>query len=839
MRRVGFAIASAFVSSSQCLAQPCTPAWSARFVPRDTTDMVPSSIISLTPFAVGSGASRHNVLIALGTFSSIGGTHAAGIAQWDGQSWSAIQPGFGFGPSYAGEPHLAAVCDTNATGSPLLFVVGTPTGSGTHDVAAWNGTSWTSAASNVISYYLGDSLPEFVGEVGGIFAVDPDGPGPEPASLYAALNEVSYVGASLPSRIYRLANGAWTPVGGSGFGAGPGYASDLVAFDPDGPGPQPTTLFAPMYGGPGAPAALKRLDGNTWTTVTTNIPYGASLAVFARPGGAPGELSLYLAAPLSYPSVSGHIFILVGPQLVPLADADGPIDGLSVIDDDGPGPHAPALFVTGTFSHISGIAASGIARFDGTTWSALGPGIRPDPYFYYNPVAVRALATFDDDRTGPSRTFLYAGGDFTTAGYAPARAIAHWDGLAWLPPGKFVDNSVHALLAADDGSGPALYVGGAFLSSGGLRTVGISRWDGQSFSQLTAGMNHHVDALALFQGQVIAAGKFTLAGNTACSRIARWTGSAWGALGAGLSDTVDAVTTFNDGSGTALFAGGRFTAAGGAPAAHIARWNGQAWSPLGLGVDGEVTALATYAGKLCAGGSFAHAGVFAANRVASWDGATWHPLADGPPSTVAALAAHRGVLYAGGTSATDPSVALVSAWNGQSWFTLPPLAGPVSSTTRLTALYSFDEDGTGPGRPALYASGDFDHSGTTPLPHLARWDGLAWSVPPQGIDAAALAFAPFGGTPTSPMLYAGGEFMSAGGSRSWFLASLTGCPPTCEPNCDGSTTVPILNVLDFTCFLQRFSAGDPYANCDASSAPPILNVADFACYLQRFAAGCP
>jgi len=62
---------------------------------------------------------------------------------------------------------------------------------------------------------------------------------------------------------------------------------------------------------------------------------------------------------------------------------------------------------------------------------------------------------------------------------------------------------------------------------------------------------------------------------------------------------------------------------------------------------------------------------------------------------------------------------------------------------------------------------------------------------------------------------------------------------SCYPNCDASTTAPVLNVLDFACFLNRFAAGDPYANCDNSTTPPVLNVLDFACFLNRFAAGCP
>jgi hypothetical protein len=61
----------------------------------------------------------------------------------------------------------------------------------------------------------------------------------------------------------------------------------------------------------------------------------------------------------------------------------------------------------------------------------------------------------------------------------------------------------------------------------------------------------------------------------------------------------------------------------------------------------------------------------------------------------------------------------------------------------------------------------------------------------------------------------------------------------CYANCDGSTIAPVLNVLDFNCFLNRFSTGDSYANCDGSTAAPVLNVLDFNCFLNRFAAGCP
>jgi hypothetical protein len=62
---------------------------------------------------------------------------------------------------------------------------------------------------------------------------------------------------------------------------------------------------------------------------------------------------------------------------------------------------------------------------------------------------------------------------------------------------------------------------------------------------------------------------------------------------------------------------------------------------------------------------------------------------------------------------------------------------------------------------------------------------------------------------------------------------------TCYANCDQSTVAPILNVEDFTCFINRFAQGHPLANCDESTTPPVLTADDFTCFINRFAAGCP
>jgi hypothetical protein len=85
-----------------------------------------------------------------------------------------------------------------------------------------------------------------------------------------------------------------------------------------------------------------------------------------------------------------------------------------------------------------------------------------------------------------------------------------------------------------------------------------------------------------------------------------------------------------------------------------------------------------------------------------------------------------------------------------------------------------------------------------------------------------------------------------GGTSGVLIATLG--DETCYPNCDQSTVPPILNVDDFTCFINEFATAQflphqqqvaHYANCDGSTVAPVLNVDDFTCFINAFAAGCP
>ncbi|RLG36541.1 MAG: hypothetical protein DRO01_08005, partial [Thermoproteota archaeon] len=138
--------------------------------------------------------------------------------------------------------------------------------------------------------------------------------------------------------------------------------------------------------------------------------------------------------------------------------------------DDGTGP---ALYAGGEFTLAGPARVNYIAKWDGLSWSALGGLVDAGPN-----TDVNTLAVFDDG----GGEALYAGGDFTTVDGITVNHIAKWDGTTWSalsgPSGTGVSNSVFALAVYDDTEGEALYVGGYFQTAGGITVNQVARWDG-------------------------------------------------------------------------------------------------------------------------------------------------------------------------------------------------------------------------------------------------------------------------------------------------------------------------------------------------------------------------
>jgi hypothetical protein len=442
--------------------------------------------------------------------------------------------------------------------------------------------------------------------------------------------------------------------------------------------------------------------------------------------------------------------------------------------------YAGGWFTTATNSGGAAVAVNYVAQWNGSSWSALGSGM--DSYVF-------ALAV--------SGTNLYAGGIFTMAGGKTANSIAQWNGSSWSALGSGMNNDVEALAV----SGTNLYAGGWFATAGGVSANYIAQWNGSSWSALSSGMNGNVHALAVSGNTLYAGGEFTRAGAIGADSIAQWNGSSWSALGSGMNSWVEALAV----SGNTLYAGGDFTMAGGISAKYIAQWNGSSWTALGSGINNSVLALAVSGTNLYAGGSFTTAGGTNANYIAQWNGSSWSALGSGMDSYVYALAVSGGTLYAGGyfTMATNSGGVAVPAnyiaqWNGSSW---SALGAGVNNF-----VYALAVSGTN-----LYAGGAFTTAGGISANNIGQWKGSSWSALGSGMNHVVYTLAVLGN-----VLYAGGEFTTAGGKISAYAAEAVLVLPTFQGvpvhNTSGSIT---LNVSSATNSQSRLYAA-------TNLSPPVL-----------------
>ena len=66
------------------------------------------------------------------------------------------------------------------------------------------------------------------------------------------------------------------------------------------------------------------------------------------------------------------------------------------------------------------------------------------------------------------------------------------------------------------------------------------------------------------------------------------------------------------------------------------------------------------------------------------------------------------------------------------------------------------------------------------------------------------------------------------------------CESTCYADCDQTTGIGGLDIMDFVCFQTRFVSQDPYAcDCDISTGPGVCDLIDFICFQSAFVSGCP
>lgn len=342
--------------------------------------------------------------------------------------------------------------------------------------------------------------------------------------------------------------------------------------------------------------------------------------------------------------------------------------------------NSSGVYIGGNTFPFSSTSASGIARWDGTSWSNLGGGVGLCPGICSS--VVYALEAKGDD--------LYVGGNFSRAGDVQANRVARWDGSKWsaLGDGIAIIDSFNDYLRVDAMalSGNDIYTVGNPITDVGISSIflhidGFVRWDGNKWSTAGGGVTGpaasvSLNAIAINDSDIYVGGHFAIAGFTAVNHIARFDGSVWHALGSGIDGCASCTPQVFTlaAKGNDLYVGGRFNSAGGLQANNIARWDGNSWHAVGSGANGPVYKIAFNGDDIYVGGDFTSIDGVKANGIARFDGTKWQGLGSGVGGRVHAIAFKDNEVYVGGafTTAGGKTIYNVARWIGPAIVTPPP-----------------------------------------------------------------------------------------------------------------------------------------------------------------------
>lgn len=879
MFRLAAAAALATIAlASSSRAQPCAAAWGNEFYRNGLDD---ASVAASAVFDPDGAGPLPACLFVGGKLRTAENHPANFVAKWDGHAWSSAGTGLrgavtalaaydddGPGPH---PPQLFATTNQAAYGdTPLHVLVGDAwqpapglvggTGyaysllvfdddgpgphaprllvgggrinigaSSTSALAAWDGATWTDIGAGID------------GSVYTLSVLDVDGAGPTPPALYVG-GSFAHAGSGFDAHgIARWDGATWSPLG-DGFGSYPRVYA-IAAYDDDGDGPHPTCIYAGglLRRDEGSPAeALARWDGATWSAVGGDVgadlspPTVNTLAVFDPDGAGPGSPLLFAGGYLASIGDVGlaNIGAWDGKAWSPVAGgANHPVRTFAAFDDDGDGPHTPALIAGGEFALAGSVRANRIASLGDNGWRALGGGVGCgragdiDRVTPFEPAGF-SMTTYDPDGPGPAPATLIVSGLFTTAGDVAATYIASWDGQQWAALGDGLVNSWADSLTTFDAEGagsPQLFAGGYFFVPGPQGGHGLLRWNGAAWSP-----------------------------------VPDWDG--------GAVDFVGGLDPDGDGPAPpALYVGGFDLRADGQDMHSVARWDGQSWSHLGDTLDGNyIHALAFYdedgdgpaPPALFAACAQAVTGAADLRGLARFNGATWETVSgglrasmyDNAPGRGYALAVwdddgpgpRRPALYVGGDFDLAGGVPAsgLARWDGVHWqgLTSPSLVDVVD------ALAVFDDDGPGPLRSALYAGGFLSVTGgpgAIPQRGIGRWSGTQWTNPGGGVSLgdflevhSMAVFDPDGSRSRLPRLYVAGAFTHAGAFDAVRIASFGSpcydCPG--DLNADG-----LVNPTDLGILLGSWG---PSASSADLTGDGVVNSADLALLLGAFGA-CP
>lgn len=476
-----------------------------------------------SPLGAGFGVAVRALTVYPNGDLLVGFDDIGGPARWDGSTWTQL------GPGTNGNVH-AVVAEPNGdaiAGGTFWGAGGVPMES----IARWDGTSWSAFGTGIVNSSVSAIVRLGNGDivVGGAFAVadgnvakniarwnglawSPLGTGVAYAHKLAALangdlvvaSRVAVAGAPDIPTPARWNGAGWSALG-TGFGSGSVLDDVVTALLPLPNGDLVAAGRSRTTGGTSA-NRITRWDGATWTTF--GIPSGEVKTMITLHNGdlvVGGIFTTISGVPA--PGVArwdGSVWSPMGAGIIPSSSSTqgGDVRALALLPNGD-------LVAGGWFSVAGGATALNIARWDGGTWSPLGSGFN---------IFVNALTVL------PSGD-LIAGGAFGNAGAVVASRVARWDGNVWSPLGAGVSvpmigvqDRVWAVMAMPDGT---VVVGGEFATAGGAPALGVARWNGSTWSTFGSGLNGSPEDFALMpNGQLAMVGGFSVAGGLAAGNFA-------------------------------------------------------------------------------------------------------------------------------------------------------------------------------------------------------------------------------------------------------------------------------------------------------------------------------
>ena len=239
---------------------------------------------------------------------------------------------------------------------------------------------------------------------------------------------------------------------------------------------------------------------------------------------------------------------------------------------------------------------------------------------------------------------------------------------------------------------------------------------------LSPGMDYSVNALTVFNGELIAGGAFTTVDGMSIRHLAAWDGRNWRSLANafprdGMVCSIRSFEVFEQN----LFVGGYFTTPD-APGDNLISWDGQTWSNAGQNLPVlSVGDLETFSDRLVATTN---------DGVSIIYGESWHShevTANSPWNRGArVLCSYQGHLVLGGQFSAIAAVPArnIAQWDGGTWSEVgggvwEEVGGDLASGPAWVGMLGVYED-------QLIVGGAFDNVGGVNADCLARWDGRRW-----------------------------------------------------------------------------------------------------------------